>query len=815
MLQPNSLKDVLITSELKARPRPVGDGPKIEDLLSRLIAMSDMPSDELLQAMVNMAVEASGYKNMVSAGVSLSLPGENQQIHWAAVSGMLAAHKGLVTSRAETPCNLCVDSREPMLMGHPQQYFLKFGPADTTITELLMVPFGLDTDHPGALWLAAHGEHQFHQGTVELLGSLADNGAKLYASMHKRDEFAARLSRKADQQTLLDQLPIGMAKLDREYRYTYLNDRAIASLKTSAELLLGRSVWEVYPQVAGTFVQDAYQSTMEDRVVNSIELFFEPVQSWFDVESHPAADGGIVVFFYDVEDRKQRESELMATQEAAERQRRFYTTILTTTPDFAYIWGADYTFLYGNQSLLDLYGLKQEEYVGKSFRDVGYPEWHARMHEQEIDEVVRTGQPLRGKIPFRSKGGGGVYDYIFMPVFGPDGKVEAIAGTTRDVTALERSAEALKEADRRKDEFLAVLAHELRNPLAPLRSGVELLAEDSDPDVVKQAHRIMSRQVEHMVQLVDDLMDLSRVNRGLIDLAMEPIELRDVLEAAVEVVRPMIEQHQHRLHVEFHADPIMINGNSTRLTQIFGNLLNNAAKYTQPGGSITLQVEKREDQVSISVTDTGVGIRPEDQTKVFEMFAQVSRQTDRAQGGLGIGLNIVQRLTRMHGGSISVSSEGLGNGSVFTVHLPLAKVQVKTSPQKSEGIGMEGVKPLRIMIVDDNVDAAFVLSMLLKKMDHEVHAMHGGEEAIELVKDFRPDVVFLDIGMPGMDGYEVCRRIRGLEGVEKIHIVALTGWGQKEDKERAKEAGFDQHLVKPTDRETIVRLLAGFSEGRS
>ncbi len=813
MLQPVSLEDILITTELGGRTGPDTKSLITADLFSRLISCLDGGSQELLQELVELAMEASGHPDRLSAGISLLSPdGLNMQM--AVVTGELQEHTGAEFARNESPSGACLDARELLLFAKPERVYPRLG-AVHSITELLMVPFGLNTDRPGTLWLAAHGTSPFHRGTGELLRHLADHGATLYDSLYEREELAERLLRKADQQRILDNLPIGIAKLDHEYRYTYLNDRAIASLKTTPDVLLGRSVWEVYPEVEGTFVEEAYRKTMDARAVTRIELFFPPVQTWFDVEAHPANDGGIVVFFLDAQERKQRESALQAAEDAADRERRFYNTILTTTPDFAYIWGADYIFLYGNKALLDLYGLEPEEYMGRSFRDVGYPEWHARMHEQEIDEVVRTGQPLRGKVPFQAKGGGGIYDYIFMPVFGPDGKVEAIAGTTRDVTALERSAEALKEADKRKDEFLAVLAHELRNPLAPLRSGVELLAQDPGPEVVSQARQIMARQVEHMVHLVDDLMDLSRVNRGAIDLRMEPVKLRDILEVAVETVRPLLEQKQHRLEVHFLPQPVMIDGDSTRLAQIFSNLLNNAAKYTEPGGSISLRVEQATDQVMITITDTGLGIKKEDQAKVFEMFAQVNRKTDRAQGGLGIGLNIVQRLTRMHGGSITVASAGPGMGSAFTVTLPIMSSDSRASPQAPANVMDNVGKPLRILIVDDNVDAAFVLSMLLKKMSHEVHAMHGGEEAIGLVKGFRPDVVFLDIGMPGMDGYEVCRRMRELEGLEQCHIVALTGWGQQEDKDRAKEAGFDKHLVKPTDRQTIVQLLADFSESRS
>ncbi len=701
-----------------------------------------------------------------------------------------------------------------LLLAKPERVYPSLG-ASGPIAELLLVPFGMNTDTPGTLWLAAHGTTGFHGGTCQLLTQLADQGATLYNSVYVQEQLTKRLSRKADQQNILDQLPVGIAKLDQEYRYTYLNHRAVALLKVDPEELLGHSVWDVYPEVAGTFVEEAYRTTMDARAKTSIELFFPPVQNWFDVEVHPANDGGIVVFFHDAQERKQRESELELIEKAADRERRFYNTILTTTPDFAYIWGADYTFLYGNKALLDLYALEPDEYVGRSFRDVGYPEWHARMHEQEIDEVVRTGQPLRGKIPFRAKGGSGIYDYIFMPVFGPDGKVEAIAGTTRDVTELERSAEALKEADKRKDEFLAVLAHELRNPLAPLRSGVELLAGAPDQELVEQARRIMERQVEHMVHLVDDLMDLSRVNKGAIELRKESMAVQDVLEAAVETVHPLMEKHRHVLEVEVPPGPVMLNGDRTRLAQIFSNLLNNAAKYTPPGGRISLAMEATTDQVMVTITDNGTGIHKSDLAKVFEMFAQVSRTTDRAQGGLGIGLNIVQRLTRMHGGSITVASEGLGRGSAFTVTLPITPVGEAASTKPRESTVVNTVKPLRILIVDDNVDGAFALSMLLKKMDHEVHAMHGGEEALGLVKDFKPDVVFLDIGMPGMDGYEVCRRMRELEGLGQSHIVALTGWGQQEDKDRAKEAGFDQHLVKPINRQIIIQSLEDFAKNKS
>ncbi len=807
-----SNEDLMITPELRSRPSPRGDPAHTNRLLHDLIAKLNGGSTALLQYLADAAAEVGGGDAGCTGGVCLmeSGPDGEQRMRLVATSEAEGAQRNFNLSLGQCPCSLCLGQPGLMLLKEPQRHFEAFNPTTLPIAELLLVPFGTGTPEPGTLWVAAHGDHRFHQIHADALRLLAEQGTIVYQNVRERERLAARLERRSDQNTLLDRLPVGIAKLDQEYRYTYLNDRAIASLKTSQDHLLGRSVWEVYPEVAGTFVEEAYRRTMEQGEVSSLELYFTPVETWFDLEAHPAEGGGIVVFFFDARQRKLNESDLVTALASEERNRRYYTTILNTTPDFAYIWGADYKFLYANKALMDLYGLKEEEYVGRSFRDVGYPEWHARMHEHEIDEVVRTGKPLRGKIPFQSKGGGGIYDYIFMPVFGPDGQVEAIAGTTRDVTAQERSAEALKEADKRKDEFLAVLAHELRNPLAPLRSGVELLSQDPEIEVVRQAHDIMARQIEHMVHLVDDLMDLSRVNRGAIELRKGPLQLRSVLDTALQTVQPLIVERKHRIQVEYAPTPINLIGDSTRLAQIFSNLLNNAAKYTEPGGDITVRVRRTESDAIITITDTGIGIDPEDQHKVFEMFAQVDRKSERAKGGLGIGLNIVQRLVQMHGGAITMASEGRGKGSTFTVTLPLSEEQ---KPAASLPVHSDTqVKSLRILIVDDNVDAAFVLSMLLKHMDHEVHATHGGKDAIDLMAGFKPDVVFLDIGMPGMDGYEVCRHMRALPGAEGCFIVALTGWGQQEDRRRATEAGFDKHLVKPVERLTIVQLLTELTD---
>jgi PAS domain S-box-containing protein len=501
---------------------------------------------------------------------------------------------------------------------------------------------------------------------------------------------------------------------------------------------------------------------------------------------------------------------LVNVQQGADfdRQRRPYDALLSNTPDFAYVWSTDHKFLYANKALLALYGLPKEEVIGRGFEEVGYPAWHARMHEREIDEVVRTKQPVRGKIPFYAKGGGGIYDYIFIPVFDAHGEVEAVAGTTRDVTELERISDALKESDRRKDEFLATLAHELRNPLAPLRLGTELL--NTDDAATREATVVMlKRQVEQMVHLVDDLMDLSRISRGAIELRTGTHRLRTILEAALETARPLCEQRGHAVELHWPSEGPTVNGDATRLTQIFANLLNNAAKYTPEGGRIAVHVEPRDGHVEVRISDNGIGISPEDQRRVFEMFTQVDRRNDRSLGGLGIGLHIVQQLVQMHHGHVTATSEGTGKGSCFTVSLPLA-----TAAQSTPLPPAAAAHPatLRILVVDDNVDAAFMLSMILKRQGHEVHAIHGGEEALAIMPEFKPDLVLMDIGMPNMDGYEACRRMRSMDALKHTHIIALTGWSSETDKQRVRNAGFDQHLVKPLSGEELAAVMQELAE---
>lgn len=367
-------------------------------------------------------------------------------------------------------------------------------------------------------------------------------------------------------------------------------------------------------------------------------------------------------------------------------------------------------------------------------------------------------------------------------------------------------AAALKEADKRKDEFLATLAHELRTPLAPIRNGLEILQREPTGPTAATVREMMERQLSHMVQLVDDLLDMSRVSEGKIVLRKKKTELQSIVSSAIESALPHIQKANHELRVEVADAPIWVEADFTRIDQVISNLLNNAAKYTASGGTITLAAKENNGMATISVKDTGIGIPADMLSKIFDLFTQVNTSVDQSQGGLGIGLALVKHLVSMHGGSIRVESEGLNKGSTFTVRLPVTTPPAGAQTEKKAG-STSASAPLQILVVDDNMDSATTTGWLLGMMGHNYSLAHTGPCALEAAQKLQPNVVLLDIGLPGMSGYEVCRQMRSNPLFENTLIVAQTGWGQERDREMAKQAGFDHHLVKPLKLEDITALF--------
>jgi signal transduction histidine kinase len=378
----------------------------------------------------------------------------------------------------------------------------------------------------------------------------------------------------------------------------------------------------------------------------------------------------------------------------------------------------------------------------------------------------------------------------------------------RLLTESRAQADALLETDRRKNEFLAVLAHELRNPLAPLRNGLEVLQRRPGADETAPVREMMGRQLNHMVRLVDDLLDVSRISRGKIDLRRALVKAKDVASAAVEASRPTIDASRHELSVFVPTETIWLNADLTRAAQMLGNLLVNAAKYTPPGGRIELVIQPVGDTIDFRVTDTGIGIPKEMISRVFDLFTQVDRSLDRAQGGLGIGLSLVRQLAELHGGTVWAESAGVDKGSVFTIRLPRATDTRERPPPVSDEPSASATASLRILVVDDNADGVESLAALFTLLGHETRTAQDGQEALEMSKKFDPDVIFLDIGLPRKDGYEVARELRANAATRPV-LVAVTGWGSEDDRRRTAAAGFDHHLTKPVEIETVTRILSG------
>jgi signal transduction histidine kinase/ActR/RegA family two-component response regulator len=392
------------------------------------------------------------------------------------------------------------------------------------------------------------------------------------------------------------------------------------------------------------------------------------------------------------------------------------------------------------------------------------------------------------------------------PIYDAQGAPLGCISVFVDVTDRHLSALTLVDAGRRKDEFLATLSHELRNPLAPLRTALEVMRlAKGDDAMVERARATMERQLLHLVRITDDLLDIARITRNTVELRPERIDLRSVIQSAIESTRPLIDTRHHSLIVDLPESPVWAHADFTRLSQVFANLLNNAAKYTSPGGLLRVRLSAANDWGTVEVSDNGQGIDPPRLPHVFEMFTQLQPQRDRAFGGLGIGLSLARRLLELHGGSIAAHSDGIDRGTTFTARVPLTAE--KGGPAESARARDAEIDPCRVLVVDDSPDTVEMMRTLLEFKGHDIRVASDGVEAVALAETFRPAVAFLDIGMPRMDGYEAARRIRRSLG-PGVLLVALTGWGQDEDKRLSRDAGFDVHLTKPPDPEVIEELIA-------
>jgi two-component system CheB/CheR fusion protein len=606
-------------------------------------------------------------------------------------------------------------------------------------------------------------------------------------------------------QLVMDAVPALISYVDADLRYRF-NNRAYEDwFGVARNHFVGMSMREALGDTAFERLKPSIEKVLAgERMRFESELQYRfggtrYVQVEYVPERRPSGEVvGFYVFVTDISERhkaEQTQAELLALTKASESR---FREMADAAP--AMLWVTD------EANHLTFISRGWFEYTGQSMEDA-YAEgtgWTKMVHPDEREAAHRQFLSASEKrVPFelenRLHQPGGQYRWALgagRPRFDEDGSWRGYIGSVIDIHDRVQARESLREADRRKDEFLALLAHELRNPLAPISNALHLLNTPGGSVHLEHVREMLARQVNHMVRLVDDLMEASRITRGKLELKRDVIDLRDAVRAAVETARPLVERSQHLLQVTVPEEPLPVYGDAVRLAQVFANLLNNAAKYTPNGGSLGIAAARASRQVRVKVTDNGIGIEAHDLPEVFEMFVQLDHGHARAQGGLGIGLSLARRIVEMHGGSIVAASEGDNRGSEFTVCLPLALGPMAGTESVDAD---KAAYRRRVLIVDDNRDAADSLGMLLGTLGSDVRIAHDGASALGIFAEWRPEMVFLDLGMPGMSGFEVIRRMRGDAAYGGTRVVALTGWSQEDDRRRTTAAGFDGHLVKPVD----------------
>jgi PAS domain S-box-containing protein len=661
--------------------------------------------------------------------------------------------------------------------------------------------------------------------------SVALQNAQVILAARQRVEHEIAADRERLRITLAS-IGDGVISTDVDGRVTFLNGVAETLTGWSQAEAAGRDLTDVFRVVAAATrrplenlaLRAVREGTIAGPGEDSLLLARDGTERWIDDSAapmweQPGVPMGTVLVFRDVTERK-------AAHEAMAR----LAAIVESSDDAIVSKDLDGKILSWNAGAERIFGYSSGEAVGRSITMLIPSE---RLDEERmILGRIRRGERVE---PFETirvtKDGRKInISLTTSPVRDDAGRVVAASKVARDITAKKRAERRaqrllkrereharenvrlnreLRNQDRRKDEFLALLAHELRNPLAPIRNALQMMRLTGDDRVVVAESRgIMERQLGHMVRLIDDLLDVARINQNKLELRRAQVLLDEIVSDAVDAARPLIESWGHHLTVALPAEPLVLDADFTRVAQILSNLLTNAAKYTDRGGNIWLTAHREEDQAVISVRDSGIGIPTDAVPRIFDMFSQVDRTIERSTGGLGIGLSIVKGLAEMHGGTVEVDSPGLGRGSTFTVRLPLHGQTAAAVPSAKREEELPPPSARRVLIVDDSRDAALSMAKLLSLLGSEVQTAHDGLEAVARAAEFRPEVILMDVGMPRLNGYEATRRIRAQPWAADVTIVALTGWGQEADRALSTEAGCNGHLVKPVNLSDLERLLA-------
>lgn len=809
----------------------------------------------------------------------------------------------------------------------------------------------------------------------------------------------------ARNQEILESITDGFFALDQDWRFDYINPQGAEILDRKPEELIGKIIWEEYPGLVGSEFEKVYRRAAVEGTTETLTAYYPDHDRYYEVNVFPAHKG-ITVYFRNVTRRIKTEENLRDIQTETERQRRVYDTILSNTPDLAYVWGLDHRFSYVNEGLLKMWGKTWDEAIGKNCLELGYEPWHAAMHDREIDQVAATKKPLRGQVPFSGTFGRRIYDYILVPVFDENGEVEAVAGTTRDVTDLQKiqersefiitldeavrsletpeeitktlarllgeyigadrcayaeveadenhfhipgdytrgdmhsivgdyamsdfGAEVLRlmrenkpyvvhdvdndaqvtpddlaayrltgiqsvicvplhkngrfaacmavhqkvprywtieevelvqyvanrfwesierarvlkslseslnreqearqnseNANRVKDEFLATVSHELRTPLNAILGWSSMLRSGRlKPEDVTRAVETVERSARSQSQLIDDLLDISRIITGKLRLEISNVELIDVINAAIDSVRPAAEAKGIRLQKILDSETGKISGDASRLQQVVWNLVSNAVKFTPRDGRVQVQLVRINSHVEIIVSDSGKGIEPEFLPYVFDRFRQADQTTTRQHGGLGLGLSIVRQLVEMHGGTVHAESEGEEKGATFIIKLPRMIAAYPATGNTGELVKPQKIaelpevenklklSDLNILVVDDEPDSHELLRVVLEQAGATVEAASNAADALKKLRQNRFDILISDIGMPGEDGYELIKKVRRLDSKNKrIPAVALTAYARVEDRVRSLDAGFQTHIAKPVEPVELIAVIVSLAKG--
>jgi len=638
---------------------------------------------------------------------------------------------------------------------------------------------------------------------IGLVGASADTTDLI------RAEEAVR-HREEQLRTISDALPVLIALVDKSHHYRFNNAAYGRWRQRSRAEITDHHVREILGEQAYERVRPSLERALAGETVHLETTLDYPDIGERDVnvtyipQSSNGIVSGVVVLTEDVSERKRHEAALRA-------QERRWRAMFQAQPECVTVAAPDGNIIDINPAGLALLEAESIESLrGRTIEELIEPAHLPLLRAQHAAALADRPLEQPGELAVVGlRGTRRILESRAVPLHDETGSVIAVLSVTRDVSERRRSEQALQEADQRKDEFLATLAHELRNPMAPIRYAAASLRAGAPESTIQHARGVIERQAAQMSRLLDDLLDMSRVTRNVIELKRKRLDLRDLVGEATEMAKPVLTNLQHRLTVSTPPNPLWVYGDGTRLLQVIGNLIDNAAKYTEPGGSIEIRLDAANGSAVMSVQDSGIGLSPEMIPKVFDLFSQVHKSVDGARGGLGIGLSVVKRLIELHGGSIEVASAGLRQGATFTVRVPLAEA----AAESMEATGLQKVVPMfrarpHILVVDDNRDAAQTLAEILRGESFPVAVAFDGASALAVFDRIKPAVVLLDMGLPDLHGTEVARQMRQLPAGRDVQIIAVTGWGQPDDRERTRQAGVDLHLVKPVDPGDLLRLLS-------